>query len=105
MTNNRKTLPAPPPIEGQPVFGRSLRAWRESVGWSQDKLARVLGISRLQVVRWENPEKHGGQAPVLKAGERYRAFCAGDLTGPLEDEVARLRVEIAELRGISFGGD
>lgn len=38
-----------------------LKEWRESVGWSQERLARELEVSRVSVSNWES-----GFRPITK---------------------------------------
>jgi len=44
--------------ELQQTFGRNVRAWRKSRGWSQDTLAEVVGIARTYVSNIERGQRN-----------------------------------------------
>ena len=45
---------------------------RERLGWTQEDLARELGVHRVTVARWETGE-HSVPAPVAKLLARFAA--------------------------------
>jgi transcriptional regulator with XRE-family HTH domain len=101
----RHTAVVPPPTTGE-----LLRALRHRKGWSPERLASVLKVSRVSVVRWE----HGERIP---SNEQIQAICYA--LSAREDELiamtcGRLRtsrptgpatIEDIELtlRGLKFG--
>jgi DNA-binding XRE family transcriptional regulator len=50
MTKNKITGPGPRSAE-------KLRCWRKSIGWTQNRLAQTIGVSRETVTRWEIAER------------------------------------------------
>ena len=49
-----------------------VRRMRERLGWTQEDLARELGVHRVTVARWETGE-HSVPAPVAKLLARFAA--------------------------------
>lgn len=49
-----------------------IKTFRESIGWSQEKLADELGVDRSNVSRWENG-KSSLRGPARKVLERLIA--------------------------------
>ena len=63
-----------PTVRHYTRLGRDIRAARHAKGWSQQKLAELLGCKRQRVILWEGGKHHPNLA--------YRAL----LTGLLEAE-------------------
>jgi transcriptional regulator with XRE-family HTH domain len=61
------------------MISKELKAWRKRNGFSQGKLARVLGVTPLSVSRWERGER---RIPTFLrlALERLEEIKGGELT-------------------------
>lgn len=88
-------IPQPPALDGD-KYPERLRAWRESIGWTRVRLARVLGISDRQIRRWES----GEQRPVGVAAQSYQRFRDGSIVEDLHQQAIELERRIRELRGL-----
>jgi transcriptional regulator with XRE-family HTH domain len=78
--------PSPPPT----LFGERLTAYRRGLGLSQEALARMLGVHKTTVVRWETGRRH----PLRSLQGRIDALIskppgASTLRNPDEEEWPR----------------
>lgn len=70
--------PAPIPPHPGPMNGWHVRAWRDSLGWSQSEAAQALGVTVRTVRRWEMDEGAPGvcarYAIRLLAGDEFLPY-------------------------------
>lgn len=58
--------------------GQDILAWRQSLGLSQDRLARMLDVSHVCVYLWEknkrtpSPQSRGKLAKLMRQVNRYK---------------------------------
>jgi transcriptional regulator with XRE-family HTH domain len=52
------------------TFARAIRAWRESEGWTQVEMARVLGVSRANLCDFEKGRKLPGPGRAWKMARK-----------------------------------
>jgi transcriptional regulator with XRE-family HTH domain len=83
--------PVGAPRAAHPMTPATLRAWRHAHGWTQDHLARALGVHRATLLRWEagqtKPPEFLGLALRELEGEtapaRIRKPRQRQITGPI----------------------
>lgn len=92
-----------PQLDAEAVLTKALLSTREQLGLTQQELAKIVGVDRTAITRWQNS---GGLRPQSKPGElalllirAYRALFAL-FGGNLEDMRHFLRTENRHLGGV-----
>lgn len=70
------------------MISKDLKKWRKHIGYSQGKLAKVLGVTPLTVSRWERGER--GIPPFL----HLALECLGTKGGESKGEGKKKRKEV-----------
>jgi len=89
------------PLDAVPLAAR-LRLLRTRLGWSQEQLARRLGVSFATVNRWESGRSHPSARPSLALAQLEAAITSGEPPGGPEssdDRPGRLPTALSSFVG------